>query len=169
MTVNFEFSDGHIDVKKSFHFTDDSYLVAVTSQATQNGEPLPHALGWRGGFGDATAANALTNQHALFYDFGNSKLTVKQVKEAKDGPVSFAGQYSFAGLEDAYFAGVLMPEGRALVEMTEFADQIPDAGREDRPTSRRGSGAAKVPTPLRFSRAPKTTSCWPTSTPSWSS
>ena len=126
LTVNFEFSDGRIDVKKSFRFTDDSYLVAVTSQATQNGMPLPHALSWRGGFGDSTAANSLTSQHALYYDLGNSKLVVKQVKEAKDGPVSFAGPYSFAGLEDAYFAGVFMPEGRSLVELTEFADTLPD-------------------------------------------
>jgi len=131
-TANFEFSDGRIDVKKSFRFKDDSYLVAVSSQATQNGAPLVHALSWRGGFGDATANNALTNQHALFYDVGNSKLTVKQVKEAKDGPVSFAGQYSFAGLEDAFFAGVFIPEGRALVELTEFSDAVPDAnGKSD--------------------------------------
>jgi YidC/Oxa1 family membrane protein insertase len=131
-TVNFEFSDGRIDVRKSFRFTDDSYLVAVSSRATQNGAPLPHALSWRGGFGDATAANALTNQHALYYDVGNSKLTIKQVKAANDGPVSFAGQYSFAGLEDAYFAGVFLPEGHELVELTEFSDSIPDAnGKSD--------------------------------------
>jgi YidC/Oxa1 family membrane protein insertase len=132
LTVNFEFSDGRIDVRKSFHFTDDSYLVGVSSQATQNGAPLVHALSWRGGFGDSTAANSLTNQHALYYDFANSKLTIKQVKDAKDGPVSSAGQYSFAGLEDAYFAGVFLPEGRALVELTEFSDAIPDAnGKSD--------------------------------------
>ena len=53
---------------------------------------------------------------------------MKQVKDAKDGPVSSAGQYSFAGLEDAYFAGVFLPEGRALVEMTEFSD--PDSRRK---------------------------------------
>jgi YidC/Oxa1 family membrane protein insertase len=133
LTANFEFSDGHIDVKKSFHFMEDSYLVAVSSQATQNGAPLVHALSWRGGFGDATAANSLTNQHALYYDFANSKLTIKQVKDAKDGPVSSAGQYSFAGLEDAYFAGVFMPEGRALVELTEFSDAIPDASLKSDP------------------------------------
>jgi len=133
LTVNFEFSDGRIDVRKSFHFTDDSYLVAVTSQATQNGAPLVHALSWRGGFGDSTAANSLTNQHALFYDVNNSKLTIKPVKDAKDGPVSVAGQYSFAGLEDAYFAGVFIPEGRALVELTEFSDAVPDAGGKSDP------------------------------------
>jgi YidC/Oxa1 family membrane protein insertase len=132
LTVNFEFSDGRVDVKKSFHFTEDSYLVAVTSQATQNGAPLPHALSWRGGFGDSTANNAPASQHALYYDVGNSKLVIKPVKDAKDGPVSSAGDYSFAGLEDAFFAGVFLPEGQARVELTEFSDTIPDAnGKSD--------------------------------------
>ncbi len=133
LTVNFEFSDGRIDVRKSFRFQYDSYLVAVSSQATQNGAPLVHALTWRGGFGDETAANALTNQNAVYYDVSNSKLTIKAVKAAQDGPVSVAGQYSFAGLEDAYFAGVFIPEGRALVELTEFSDAVPDANGKSEP------------------------------------
>jgi YidC/Oxa1 family membrane protein insertase len=133
LTVNFEFSDGRIDVKKSFSFREDSYLVAVSSQATQNGAPLVHALSWRGGFGDSTASTTLTAQHALYYDTANSKLTTKTVKDAKDGPVSSAGQYSFAGLEDSYFAGVFLPEGRALVELTEFSDSIPDANLKSDP------------------------------------
>jgi YidC/Oxa1 family membrane protein insertase len=130
LTVSFEYSDGRVDVKKSFRFTQKSYLVNVASQVTQNGAPLPHALAWRGGFGDSTIVNAATTQLALFYDQANSKLNTKQVKEAKDGPVSFAGQYSFAGLEDSYFAGVYLPEGRG-VELTEFADTIPDAANKD--------------------------------------
>ncbi len=37
-------------------------------------------------------------------------------------------QYSFAGLEDEYFAGVFLPEGHATVEVTDlFADNIPNA------------------------------------------
>jgi YidC/Oxa1 family membrane protein insertase len=131
LTVNFEFSDGRIDVKKSFHFLQDSYLVAVNSTVTQNGAPLPHSLAWRGGFGDSTESNAITNQHALYYDSANSKLNVKQVKEAKDGPASWAGQFSFAGLEDHYFAGVFLPEGRSLVELTEFSDSLPDPAGKD--------------------------------------
>lgn len=131
LTVNFEFSDGRMDVKKSFRFTQDSYLVAVNSTVTQNGQPVPHGLSWRGGFGDNTENNAINNQHALYYDSANSKLNVKQVKEAKDGPVTFAGEFSFAGLEDHYFAGVFLPEGHTLVELTEYSDQIPDANGKD--------------------------------------
>ena len=132
LTVNFEYSDGRTDVKKSFRFSQNSYLVAVRSEVSQNGTPVPHELSWRGGFGDAAVANAAGSQHALFYDISNSKLNVKQVKEAKDGPVSSAGQFSFAGLEDAYFAGVFLPEGHSQVELTEFADSVPDpAGKEE--------------------------------------
>lgn len=131
LSVSFEFSDGQMDVKKSFSFKKDSYLVAVDSTVTENGMPVPHSLSWRGGFGDETDNNAVTNQHALYYDTANSKLNVKQVKEAKNGPVSWAGQFSFAGLEDHYFAAVFMPEGHSLVELTEFSDNLPDAAGKD--------------------------------------
>ena len=168
LTVNFEFSDGRIDVKKSFRFLEDSYLVAVNSQATQNGAPLPHALSWRGGFGDSTANNALTNQHALYYDLGNSKLNVKQVKDAKDGPVSFAGQYSFAGLEDALLRG-RVPAGGTLSGGVDRILRSPFPTRTESPipaSARRW--AARLPTASPFSRARRTTSSWAKSIPSWS-
>ena len=131
LTVNFEYSDGRTDVKKSFKFAPKSYQVAVSSQVTQNGAPVPHGLAWRGGFGDSTVPNPATAQSALFYDLSNSKLVVKAVKDAKDGPVSSAGQYSFAGLQDAYFAAVFLPEGRSLVELTEFSDTVANASNAD--------------------------------------
>ncbi len=127
LTVNFQYSDGRLAVKKSFHFSQKSYLVTVSSEVSQNGAPLPHGLAWRGGFGDSTVVNPANYQQALYYDVGNSKLQELPVKNAKDGPVASAGQYSFAGLEDAYFAGVYLPEGRTSVELTEFEDAIPNA------------------------------------------
>ena len=131
LTVNFEYSDGRTDVKKSFKLAPKSYLVAVSSQVSQNGAPVPHGLAWRGGFGDSTVVNPASTQSALFYDLSNSKLVVKPVKDAKDGPVSSAGQYSFAGLQDAYFAAVFLPEGRSLVELTEFSDTVANASNAD--------------------------------------
>jgi YidC/Oxa1 family membrane protein insertase len=127
LTVNFQYSDGRLAVKKSFHFSQKSYLVTVSSEVSQNGAPLPHGLAWRGGFGDSTVVNPANYQQAVDYDVANSKLRELPVKNAKDGPVSSAGQYSFAGLEDAFFAGVYLPEGQTSVELTEFADSIPNA------------------------------------------
>jgi YidC/Oxa1 family membrane protein insertase len=131
LAVRFEYSDGHVDVKKTFKFLPNSYLVAVDSEVTQNGSPVPHALSWRGGFGDSKVANLANYQAALYYDLSNSKLVVEPVKNAKDGPATSIGQYSFAGLQDQYFAGVFLPEGRSQVELTEFADTIPNASNSN--------------------------------------
>lgn len=131
LTVSFQYSDGRLAVKKSFHFSQKSYLVTVSSEVSQNSAPLPHGLAWRGGFGDSTVVNPANYQQALYYDVGNSKLQELPVKNAKEGPVSSAGQYSFAGLEDAFFAGVYLPEGRTSVELTEFADSVPNADGKD--------------------------------------
>ena len=54
----FEFSDGRVDVKKTFQFAKDSYLARVTSQVSQTGVMLPHSLEWRGGFGDETVSES---------------------------------------------------------------------------------------------------------------
>lgn len=126
LNLTFEFSDdGHADAKKTFRFAQKTYLVQMTSQVTENGVLVPHSIAWRGGFGDSTVYNAPSLQHALYYDLAASKLTVKEAKEAKNGPVSASGQYSFAGLEDSFFAGVFLPGVRSAVELTTFSDAGP--------------------------------------------
>jgi YidC/Oxa1 family membrane protein insertase len=135
--LTFEFSDGRMDVKKTFEFAKDSYLARVTSQVAQNGVMLPHLLQWRGGFGDETVNNPPSLQHGLLYDpnvsasLFSSKLEKKDAKDAKNGPVTSSGQYTFAGLEDSYFAGVLLPTSASTVEMTTFSDSIPREGKEE--------------------------------------
>ncbi len=127
LTLNFEFSDGRTDIKKSFHFTDNSYLVAMSSEVTQNGVLVAHSLEWRGGFGDQTLTDAVTKEKAVFYDLGATKLQEKDAKEAKNGPVSFSGIYSFEGVDDNYFAGVFLPARNAPTDVTIFSDAIPNA------------------------------------------
>ncbi len=124
LTVNFEFSDGVTSVKKSFRFTDNSYLVALTSEVTQNGVLVAHSLEWRGGFGDQTLTDAAAKQKAVYYDLGAAKLQEKDAKEAKNGPVSSTGTYSFEGVDDNYFAGVFLPSRNAPSEITIFSDPI---------------------------------------------
>jgi len=129
--VKFRFSDGRIAITKSFTFSPKSYLVEITSEASENGVRIPHMLAWRGGFGDSTVTNPVSDQQSLYYDLTNSKLSKHAVKEAKDAPVSYSGQYSFAGLEDHYFAGVFLPAGRTPVEFTVFADPVPNQAGAD--------------------------------------
>jgi YidC/Oxa1 family membrane protein insertase len=146
LKVSFEFSDGAALTKKVFQFYKKSYLVAVTSEVTQNGTLVPHSLTWRGGFGDGTVPNALAAQHALYYDLPAAKLQVKQVKDAKDGPVSASGQFSFLGLEDSYFAAVFLPGNRSSVEQTTYADSVPDANGKDEQRIGAGVGGEGVNT-----------------------
>ena len=131
LEVSFEFSDGRTLTKKSFHFAQKSYLVNVTSEVTQNGTAVPHQLTWRGGFGDATVRNPESVQHALYYDLPNTKLKSMAFGDAKNGPVSASGQFSFVGIEDAYFTAVFLPGDKPSVEQTTFADAVPNVDGKD--------------------------------------
>ena len=132
LEVSFEFSDGRALTKKTFRFTQKSYLVGVTSEITQNGTAVPHLLTWRGGFGDPTVRNPVSIQHALYYDLPNSKLYQKAASDAKNGPISASGQFSFIGIEDSYFtAAFLSGDNKPSVEVTTFADAVPDADGKD--------------------------------------
>ncbi|MEO8052205.1 MAG: membrane protein insertase YidC [Acidobacteriota bacterium] len=132
LAVSFEFSDGRALTKKTFHFAQKSYLVGVTSEITQNGTAVPHLLTWRGGFGDPTVRNPVSVEHALYYDLANSKLQQKSASDAKNGPVSASGQFSFVGIEDSYFTAVFLPgDNKQSVEETTFADAVPDAEGKD--------------------------------------
>ncbi|MGH9666146.1 MAG: membrane protein insertase YidC, partial [Bryobacteraceae bacterium] len=123
--IDYQFSDGHTAVKKSFRFQRDGYLSEVTSEVSTNGTPVPHMLTWRGGFGDPTVASPESVEHALYFDIAANKLNVNTAKTAKKGPVSATGSYSFAGLEDSFFAAVFLPKGTGAFEITTFSDSVP--------------------------------------------
>jgi YidC/Oxa1 family membrane protein insertase len=131
LSLTFDYSDGRAVSKKSFVFLPDSYLVEVTSEVSQNGVRVPHALAWRGGFGDSTVTNPVGESHALHYDLSNSKLVLNEAKAAKDGPVAVSGQFSFAGLDDHYFAGVVLPPPGTSLELTTYADAVPGVDGKD--------------------------------------
>jgi YidC/Oxa1 family membrane protein insertase len=129
--IEYEYVNGGLVVHKSFQFEKDSYLSKVSSDVTENGAGLPNLFSWRGGFGDAAAQNAAGSQRSLFFDVSAGKLTAREAKEAKDGPVNDTGNYSFAGLEDAYFAAVFLPPSGTSVQMRTVSDNVPGADNKD--------------------------------------
>ena len=122
--VTYEFSDGHNTLRKTFRFLKNSYLVQVSSELTTDGKPVPHMLEWRCGFGDLTVATAAAAQKTLYFDLANNKLVEQTVSAAKNGPLTNSGHFSFAGLEDAYFTVVMLPEGDANMQQVTFADSM---------------------------------------------
>jgi YidC/Oxa1 family membrane protein insertase len=125
LRIDFEFSDGKVVAKKSFVFEKKRYLSTIASEVTQSGVPLPHLFVWRGGFGDSTVAKAYAAQHSTYYDATAGKLIVGDSKEGKDAPVVASGQFTFAGLEDAYFAAVILPPAMGTVEIQTTSNNLP--------------------------------------------
>ena len=122
--IEFEFSDGTLKVRKHFHFQKNRYLAELLTEVIQEGAPVPHVIVWRGGFGDQSVQGAAASQHTLHYNLADSKLVTKDVKAAKDGVVSEAGQYSFAGISDAYFGAIFLPASGTQVEIQTAADSV---------------------------------------------
>jgi YidC/Oxa1 family membrane protein insertase len=133
MSIEYEFSDGKNYVKKSFQFSKNGYLSQVNSEVTQSGVPVEHMLQWRGGFGDYTVPNRLTEQHSVYYDLGQNKLITKDAKSVKDGPQTSSGNYSFAGLDDRFFAFVVLPKDNTSIKIeTQKDDYAPaPAGKDE--------------------------------------
>jgi len=127
--VTYEFSDGHNTLRKTFRFQKNSYLAQITSELTTDGKPVPHMLEWRCGFGDLTVATAAAAEKTLYFDLASNKLVEHTASAAKNGPLTDSGHFSFAGLEDAYFTAVVLPEGEANVQQVTFADTMQVAGK----------------------------------------
>jgi YidC/Oxa1 family membrane protein insertase len=122
--VTYEFSDGHTFVRKRFRLEKAGYLSQISTEATLDGKALPHMIEWRGGFGDLTVPNPGAKQISLYFDVSQNKLFELSTGSAKNGPVSASGDYSFAGLADAYFAAVVLPKNSTSVQVITFSDTV---------------------------------------------
>jgi len=124
LQIEFEFSNGKVFARKTFHFIKDSYQSDVTTEVTEGGVPVPHLIEWRSGFGDMTVPSPAAAQHTIHYDSIAGKLVSADAKAAKNGPVTVSGSFTFAGLEDAYFAAVFLPGNRSA-ELVTHDDKAP--------------------------------------------
>jgi YidC/Oxa1 family membrane protein insertase len=122
--IDFEFSNGRSRAHKSFRFLKDSYLSQVTSEVTENGTGLPHLLSWRGGFGDTTIAGAAALRKTLHFNPTDNKLVENDVSAAKKGTITDSGTFSFAGIEDTYFAAVFLPKDNRTVRIQTISDTV---------------------------------------------
>ena len=130
LSVDYAYSDGKTSIHKSFSFATDSYLSQIKSRVIANGVPVPALLMWRGGFGDQKVGNAAAMEHTVRYDAAAGKLVTKTIKDAKNGPVSDSGNYTFAGLEDNFFAAVALPIDNSPLEVRTYSDPVKAAGQE---------------------------------------
>jgi YidC/Oxa1 family membrane protein insertase len=125
LQIDFEYSDGKVFSRKTFHFTKDSYQSQFSSDVTENGVAVPHLIAWRGGFGDMTVPSPAAAEQTIHYDAAAGKLVKTSAKDAKNGPVPAIGSFSFAGIEDKYFTAVFLPGNNTTTEIQTFDDKAP--------------------------------------------
>jgi YidC/Oxa1 family membrane protein insertase len=133
--IQYTFSDGKNYALKTFQFSKSGYLTQITTEVTVNGVPTDHLLQWRGGFGDSSVINRVADQHAVYFDPHESgtagltqgKLFTKDAKSVKDGPQIVTGNFSFAGLDDKFFAAVFLPKDNTAVKVETVKDDVPPA------------------------------------------
>ena len=71
--------------------------------------------------------NPASQESEVYYDSPTDKVEREKAKAAKNGPVVKDGMFGWVGLEDQYFAAVLLPAGNATVQTTIFDDQVKTA------------------------------------------
>jgi YidC/Oxa1 family membrane protein insertase len=144
LTVEYDYSDGKASVHKSFIFSKDSYLSDIKSSILLNNTPVQHFLTWRGGFGDSKVRNAASVEHTTHYDASAGKLITKNAKDAKNGPVTDSGSFTFGGLEDNFFATVALPAKDSQLQVRTYSDSLKPPG-EDKETPYAGAGISTGP------------------------
>ena len=131
-SITFAYSDGKVTARKSFSFRDKSYLGEVKSEVVSNGSLLSHGLVWRGGFGDQSVDKAYAAQLSLYQEANENYPTTLESSKAENGPIVNAGNYTFVGMEDAFFAALFLPKAGQTVEIKTFTDKLPwPAGSND--------------------------------------
>jgi YidC/Oxa1 family membrane protein insertase len=162
--LQFVWSDGHLEVTKSFQF-DHSYVVRVETSVKFNGTPIKAGLAWLGGFGDLTVQNPdPITAVSTFYSEGG-KLTDLPYKKLegpeKWGPGVWMGGKDFAGIEDRYFAAAFLPVNGVANGSIEtrywkvFRTVQKDGKDEQEPVSEVAAATSTQPTALRVYVGPK--------------
>lgn len=142
--VTLHWSDGHLAVTKKLNFTQD-YQMSVEVSATLDGDPLPVALAWRGGFGDKSAYRAAQNV-TVFYK-QNDKLNLLQYKKLgvsgnQSQSQQQAGPMEFLGIEDQFFTATFLPakDNLSLWDWTQDHKTVVDNKPETEPVAEMAAG-----------------------------
>ncbi|CAN5720708.1 hypothetical protein BH10ACI4_BH10ACI4_24900 [soil metagenome] len=119
-TLSFTYSDGSLQVKKTFTF-DETYVLKADVQVTRNGVPVRALLSWPGGFGDQDNANAYNGaQLDTMRDEKADHIAPKKVA----GGDTINGPIDWIGVSDMYFAAVFLPDAPATATAATLHTQI---------------------------------------------
>jgi YidC/Oxa1 family membrane protein insertase len=143
-SVTFKFSDGNVQVTKTFSF-DETYVLHADVQVTRNGAPVRALLNWPGGFGDQNDAQSYGG--AQFDNYRNGKDDHIAPKKVSGGD-TVNGPFDWAGVSDMFFAAIFLPENPETASVVTSNNQLDVATTIHRTGFGSGSpakGPIKVP------------------------
>ena len=126
--LTFEYADGGIVVRKTFHF-DPSYVLSLDVSVSQNGSPLYAFPAWPAGFGDQTTLAAYAASQ-FEYQF-NSETEHFAPKKVPGGDTRH-GSFNWAGVSGSYFGAIFIPDNPdnlSVVTLHNAIDVAPDPSK----------------------------------------
>ena len=156
--VQFFWSDGTgLEVTKTLIFWPEDYLVDVDLEVRDRGRRLPARLIVGPGFG-AQDPRATRSTYAYANQVvWNLQGSVRHTRQKKAAEARLAGPFVWAGLEDQYFAALLLPgtpEAAVDVSVAEMVRAAPE-GSEDEPERVPSVGVVVPPGGLLLFVGPK--------------
>jgi YidC/Oxa1 family membrane protein insertase len=129
--ISFHWADGSgLSVQKSLTFRSGNYLVQLDLEVVDRGRTLPASVVWGPGFGaqDPQAAASTYYYHGqVVWNRGGA---VTRWRAHKVEPATVAGALRWAGLEDQYFAALVLPGNEPATAALEVARLAPERGAE---------------------------------------
>ncbi len=148
--VTFRWSDGRLAVTKRLQFASD-YVVALETSVLLDGQPVWHAVAWRGGFGDSTAPDYATQARIFFRTDGRLE-ALSADRLGQPGNASRPHRHDmpvrFAGIEDRYFAAAFLPPENTAGALAVWHWQREREFVQDNQTHRQPIAAVAVGAPL---------------------
>jgi YidC/Oxa1 family membrane protein insertase len=119
-TLSFEYSDAGLTVRKSLQF-DHSYVVRVETSVVSNGDPVSAFPAWPAGFGDQTTPPAFA---ATQFEYQVNNNTERIPAKKVSGGNTLRGTFDWAGIADAYFGAVFIPENPDDVNVVTLRNSV---------------------------------------------
>jgi YidC/Oxa1 family membrane protein insertase len=139
-TLTFTYSNGGLEVKKSFTF-DSTYVMHVEVTATDHGSPVTALVAWPGGFGDQ---DTLPDYAQAQFDTMQNGKDDRQAAKKISGGGTIPGPFEWAGVSDMSFAAIFLPDAPTQTLLVGLHDSIdvPRHGKKDQTDSASVLGAA---------------------------
>lgn len=132
-TMTFEYADGSLIVRKSFHF-DHSYVVKVETSVTQNGSAVRAFPAWPSGFGDQVTPAGYASSRI---DYEVVDKVNRQAPKNVSGGNTINGPFNWAGPVDQYFGAVFIPDDPNSSAMVSLSNTVEIPREADKPDSQK--------------------------------